>query len=434
MSAFSVFHSDLLNETYHFFRHPSGLKIFVFPKKMTTTYALLATDFGSVDRIGSDGKKYPAGVAHFLEHKLFSNEDGSDSFEKFSALGADANAYTAATRTVYLFSATERVEEALTELIRFVTHPYFTEESVARERGIIGEEIRQTGDNPYNRAYYQMLRGLYEAHPVKDEICGSLTSIEEITPEVLYDAYHTYYTPANLTLVVCGDVAPETVREIAEREVPLSPGVPRPPREIVPECDAARVRVAKNRGQLAKPVFCIGMKDNGYRLSATERTKRDAGMGVLSEMLFSQSGELFNELFGRGEIGADFSADYALTEGFSYLRLFGEADDPERVFEKILAYFEEKRKNGFSREEFERCRRVEYAEYIKGFDSTEEIAETLLCFALEGAEIFEYADAVREIDFEYVENLFREAFLPERFTLSAVYPEEEKEEEKWAQL
>ena len=428
MSKFSVFHSDLLNETYHFYRHSSGLKIYVFPKKLTTTYALLAADFGSVDRTGADGEKYPAGVAHFLEHKLFSNEDGSDSFEKFSALGADANAYTAATRTVYLFSATERVKEALTELIRFVTHPYFTEESVAKERGIIGEEIRQTEDNPYNRAYYQMLRGLYAAHPVKDEICGSLASVEEITPNVLYRAYRSYYTPANLTLVVCGNIAPEAVAKIAEEELPPTPGAPRPPRVIIKESAAALTRVAKIRGQVAKPAFCIGMKDDGYRLCAAERTKRDAGFAVLSEMLFSQSGELFNELFGSGEIGADFTADYALTEGFSYLRLFGEADDPERVFEKILAYFEKKRETGFSPAEFERCRRVEYAEYIKGFDSTEEIAETLLCFTLEGAEIFEYAKVLQDLDFAYVENLFREAFLPERFTLSAVYPEEEREE------
>lgn len=425
MSDFSVFHSDLLNETYHFYRHPSGLKVFVFPKKMTTTYALLAANFGSVDRAGAGGEKYPAGVAHFLEHKLFSNEDGSDSFEKFSALGADANAYTAATRTVYLFSATGRAEDALGELIRFVTHPYFTAESVERERGIIGEEIRQTGDNPYNRAYYQMLRGLYETHPVRDEICGSLASIERITPEVLYRAYNDYYSPADLTLVVCGDLTPEAVRAVADREVPATPTPPRPPRAAVQESAAVAARVSKTRGQVAKPVFCIGMKDDGYRLPAAERTKRDAGMAILSEMLFSQSGELFNDLFGSGEIGADFTADYALTDGFAFLRLFGEADDPERVFEKILAYFAEKRRTGLSRAEFERCRRVEYAEYIKGFDSTEEIAETLLCFALENAEIFEYAGIVREMEFSYVEELFREAFLPERFALSAVYPEEE---------
>lgn len=429
MSAVSVFHSELLNETYYFSRHSSGLGIYVFPKKMTTTYALLAADFGSADKQGGKEKEFPAGVAHFLEHKLFSNEDGSDSFEKFSALGADANAYTAATRTVYLFSATDRVGESLTELIRFVTHPYFTEESVERERGIIGEEIRQTGDNPYNRAYYQMLRGLYESHPVKEEICGTLASIEKITPEVLYDAYHTYYAPSNLTLVVCGDVTPEAVRELAEKEFSAAPSAPRPPRMRVEEPAAAVVRTAKTRGQVAKPVFCIGMKDEGYRLPAAARTKRDAGMAILSEMLFSQSGELFNDLFGKGEIGADFSADYALTEGFSFLRLFGEADDPEQVFEKVLAYIAQKRETGLSRAEFERCRRVEYAEYIKGFDSTEEIAETLLCFSLEGAEIFEYAEIVREMDFTYVEELFREAFLPERFTLSAVYPEEEKEEE-----
>lgn len=427
---FQVFKSDLVGECYYLIRHRSGLPIYVFPKKMTSVFALFAAKFGSVDRTDGQGAKLPAGVAHFLEHKMFSNADGTDSFERFSSYGADANAYTAATRTVYHFSAVERFEESFLELMQFVTRPYFTEESVLRERSIIAEEILQTTDNPFNRAYYGMLSGLYRTHPVKDEICGTLASIEKITPEMLYRAYRTYYCLSNMTLIVCGDVDPEAILQAADRVLPdtFSGAVPmRPP---VREEPAVVRKFTKAHGQVATPAFCIGVKDTDIPVLPAERARKDACMSVLSEMLFSPSGELYNRLLCEGRIGADFSADYTITESFAFLRITGEAGDPEDVFREICAYIAEKQKTGLSREDFERCRRVEYAEYIKGFDSTEEIAEMLLSFVQEGAEPFSYAELLRGMAFPDVEALFKTCFVPSYFTLSVVYPEGEVESEE----
>lgn len=426
---FQIIRSDLLGERYYFTRHRSGLPIYVFPKKMTSTFALFATNFGSVDRKDGEGEELPAGVAHFLEHKLFANEDGTDSFERFSEYGADANAYTAATRTVYHFSAVERFEESFLELLTFVTHPAFTEESVSRERGIIAEEIQQTSDNPYNRAYYNMLSGLYRTHPVRDEICGTLASIGQITPEVLYRAYRTYYDLSNMALIVCGDVAPEEILRMANAVLPDTVPQALPARELVREEPSAVRGVTKTRGQVAIPVFCIGVKDTDILGTSKERARKDAQMSVLCEMLFSPSGELYNALFGAGRIGADFSADYTVTEGFAFLRIMGEAKDPEGVYREICAYIREKQKTGLSAEDFERCRRVEYAEYIKGFDSTEEIAEMLLSFVQDGAELFSYADMIRDMRLSDVEALLQNCFDPSYFTLSAVYPEGETESE-----
>lgn len=427
---FQAFQSELLGERYYLTRHRSGLSIYVFPKKMTTAFALLATKFGSVDRTDGRGGELPAGVAHFLEHKMFSNADGTDSFERFSSFGADANAYTAATRTVYHFSAVDRFEESLLELIRFVTQPYFTAESVKRERSIIAEEILQAMDNPYNRAYYGMLSGLYCTHPVRDEICGTLCSIKKITPEVLYRAYEAYYCLSNMTLIVCGNVEPEAVLQAAERVLPdVAPGAAlvRPP--LVEPPTVAR-GLMKARGQVAMPTFCIGVKDTDIPALPTERARKDACMSVLSEMLFSPSGELYNRLLYEGRIGVDFSADYTITESFAFLRIAGEAADPEDVFREICAYVAEKQKTGLSREDFERCRRVAYAEYIKGFDSTEEIAEALLSFVQEGVEPFAYAELLRSMAFSDVEALLGAFFQPSYFTLSAVYPEGEVESEE----
>lgn len=426
MDSVKLFESELLGERYWRTVHPSGLPVYVFPKDMSTTHALFAVNYGSADNRpdGKTGKTpFPDGVAHFLEHKLFSNEDGSDSFERFSALGADANAYTSHTRTVYLFSATDRFEESLGELIDFVTHPFFSKKEVEKEQGIIAEEIRMCRDNPYDRCYYNMLEGLYCEHPVKREICGSVSSIGRITKKTLYDCYHAYYCPDNMALVVCGRVTAEQVMAIVDAHLPkdFSARAKKTPAM----CEPATVcrPLVETVGQVAKPIFAIGIKDTEIPSDPILRAKRDAGMAILSEMLFSESGELYNRLFDSGMISPEFSADFAITADFGFLQISGEADDPKRVLEEILSYLREVREKGLSEADFERCRRVEFAEYLKGFDSPEEIANTLLAFAFDGADIFDYASMLRETEFSYVKELFDTFFDPSRFTLSVVRPQ-----------
>ncbi len=422
-----IFKSERLHEQYTRTIHESGLPIYVFPKKMTSTYALFATDFGAVDNAPLlDGKlPCPDGIAHFLEHKLFECEDGSDAFERFSALGADANAYTSHTRTVYLFSCTDHFSEALGELIDFVTHPFFSERSVKKEQGIIAEEIRMCRDNPYDCCYYNMLEGLYKDHPVKTDICGSITSIGKLTPEVLYAAYNTYYQLSNMALVVCGDVTAEEVLAIADRHLPRGGVTAKPPRKTTNESPAANRPRIEAAGQVAKPIFSIGVKDTNIPSDPTERLRRDAAMAILSEMLFSEAGDLYNTLFDEGLISPELSADYALTRDFAFLQISGEANDPDMVLSRIKAYVEKIKQAGLSAEDFERCRRIEYAEYIKSFDSTEEIANTLLSFVFEGAEIFSYAEVLEGIDLHFVEKLLFEVFEETHYTLSIIVPKEE---------
>ena len=419
-----IFESELLGERYYRIIHSCGLPIYVFPKKSFTTHALFAVNYGSVDNAANaDGEKpFPDGIAHFLEHKLFSNEDGSDSFERFSALGADANAYTSHTRTVYLFSSTDRFDESLEELIRFVTHPYFTPETVQKEQGIIAEEIRMCRDNPYDRCYYNMLEGLYRNHPVKEEICGTEASIGRITDKTLYDCYRAHYRFDNMALVVCGDVTVEGVMRIADANLPQAAVQEMPPVFAFEEPDRADRALVEDVGQVAKPIFSIGVKDTEIPSDPVARAKRDAGMAILSEMIFSESGELYNRLFDEGLISPEFSADFAITKDFGFLQISGEADDPKRVFNEILAYLEQLRKTGLSSADFERCRRVEFAEYLKGFDSPEEIANTLVAFAFDGADVFSYAEMLKNMELSYVQELFGSFFEPTHFTLSVVKP------------
>ncbi|MBQ3064388.1 MAG: insulinase family protein [Clostridia bacterium] len=424
-----VFESTLLGEQYVRYLHKSGLPVFVFPKKMTATYALFATELGAVDNAPPTGgmPPLPDGTAHFLEHKLFTNEDGSDAFEDFSAIGADANAYTSHTRTVYLFSATEQPLAALDLLVRFVTNPYFTAETVAKEQGIIGEEIRMCRDNPYDRCYYNMLCGLYERHPVRVDIAGSEASIARITPEVLYAAHAAYYRPDNMTLVVCGDVTPEAVFAVVDKALAdwVLPKVQAPARTHVAEAPRAYLSRTEETGQVAKPIFSIGVKDTAIPAEPAARLVRDAAMAILNEVLFGASGELYNRLFDEGLISPEFSANYALARDFAFNQIAGEADDPDAVLARVLAYLKEVKEKGISDADFDRALHVEYAEYIKSFDSTEEIANTLLSFVTEGADYFSYADVLQTVTRPMVEALLAEVFDPAHITLSVIVPRKE---------
>ena len=418
--------SQLLGERYYSCTHESALPIYVFPKKMSTTYAMLAVKYGAVDNLASEEGTalLPDGVAHFLEHKLFANEDGSDAFEHFSAFGADANAYTAHSRTVYLFSCAEHFDQSLGELIEFVTHPYFTKENVEKEKGIIAEEIRMCRDDPYDRCYHNMLMGLYQKHPIRVDICGSERSIRSITPETLYHAYHDFYALSNMALVVCGDVTPERVLEIADGHLPKARQEAALRRCRTNEPKAIAKPYLKAVGQVAKPIFCIGIKDTEVPESPTLCMQRDAAMEILCEMLFSDTGELYNRLLDKGLISPELSTGYTLTRDFGFLRISGEAEQPELVLREVKEYLSQALEKGLSAEDFEHCKRIVFAEYIKSFDSTEEIADNLVAFLFDGVDIFDYPKVIQKITLQQAEQLARQFFDPAHFTLSVVCSQE----------
>lgn len=427
MNNYKLYKSSLLCEEYREYKHSSGLTIIVFPKKLTTTYAIMGVKYGSLNSnftVGGEQVTVPDGIAHFLEHKLFTNEDGSDSFEKFSALGADANAYTSFNKTAYLFSCTDDYRAPLCELIDFVTHPYFMPESVANEIGIISEEIRMYDDNPGDRCFYGMLEGMYRHHAIRKNICGSIESISRITPDTLYSCYNAFYDLHNMVLVVCGDVDPDEVMKIAN--------------EHLPECTDDFTTVARNenalespevnlpyverRMQLSKPIFNIGYKDIDIPTDPAERQRKDAIMAILDEMIFSRAGELYNSLFERDIISPNLSYGYSITKDAAYNSVAGEADDPSQVLSEISAYIEELRERGLPYDDFLRGKRVMYSEFVKSFDSTDNIANNLLAFFSEGAELLAYADIIESVSFEDVCEQFKKCFTPESVTLSVVKP------------
>ncbi len=422
-----LYKSQLLCESYEKYSHPSGLDIYIFPKKMTASYAIFATKYGSIHNsfiYNGEPVTVPDGIAHFLEHKLFFNEDGSDSFERFSALGVDANAYTSFNKTAYLFSATENFAPALEELIEFVTHPYFTPESVSSEVGIISEEIKMYDDSPSNRCFYGMLEGMYEHNAIRKNICGSCQSISQISADTLYTCYNTFYNLHNMALIICGDVNAQEVLSIADKHLPASS--PDFAVTHINENDSEPAEVfmpyVEQRMQVAKPIFNIGFKDTSIPRSGTERQKKDAAMAILNEMLFSRAGKLYSKLFESGLISPGMSYGYTISPSSAYNSIAGEADDPRAVLEEILAHLEALPPEELSESDFRRGKRVMYAEFIKSFDSTDNIANNLLNFISEEAELLSYADIIESVTFEDVKKLYKTAFDRRALTLSVVKP------------
>ena len=381
-----IFKSALLAEEYTKYTHSSGLEIFIFPKKLTTFYAIFGVKYGSIHSsfaLISDSKNeitVPDGIAHFLEHKLFANEDGSDSFERFSELGADANAYTSFNKTAYLFSATENFYDSLRELIRFVTTPYFSKENIASEIGIITEEIKMYDDSPSDKCFYGMLEGMYEHHSIRRNICGTAESIRQITPELLYSCYNSCYNLNNMALFICGDVDEENVLNICNELLPQS-STPLDvvyPNENEEEQPYVYMPYVEAKMQVSKPIFNIGIKDTFILADGNERQKRDAIFSILDEMIFSRAGELYSSLFERELISPHFSYGYTISPTSAYNSIAGEADNPKEVLQEILKYFDLLKEKGLSYEDFLRGKRVMYAEFVKSFDSTDNIANNLM--------------------------------------------------------
>lgn len=427
-----VYESTLLAEKYEKYTLECGLDVYVYPKEMSTVYALFGVKYGSVDNsfTTQDGKTVtvPDGIAHFLEHKLFFNEDGSDSFERFSEYGADANAYTSFNKTAYLFSCAENIKESLRELVDFVTHPYFTPESVASEIGIISEEIRMYDDSPGDRCFYGMLEGMYENHSIRRNICGSESSISQISADTLYECYNSFYRPENMSLIICGNVDAKEILDTVSRRIPsqfTGKAVNRI-NENDREAPHAFRDYTEQKMQVSKPLFNIGFKDTDIPSDPRERQKKDAVMSILDEMLFSRSGEFYSSLFERALISPALSYGYTISETFAYHSIAGEADDPRLVLGETLDYIKKARQTGLDKVEFERAKRVMYAEAVKLFDSTESIANTLFSFVCEDAEIFEYVDILGGVTFEDVKREFEKTFGEDTVTLSVVNPINQK--------
>lgn len=421
-----LFESKLLGEKYYRIEHDSGLRIYVCPKDVCTTYAILCTGFGgNVTEYQKDGVTHclPEGCAHFLEHKLFDNPDGTCADDVFSSLGAYCNAYTSNNKTAYLFSTTDNVDECLEHLIYFVTNPYFTDKTVNKEMGIIGEEIRGCLDDPYDRCYLGMLDGMYYENPIRLEICGSEESIAKITHETLYRCCEDFYIPSNMTLCVCGRVDDEQVIRAVDKQLKIADSQKA---EIKNFCEPKGVKRAYTEMKMpvSKPLFCIGIKDDVIIADPVERCRRSETVSILLHMLFSQSSQFYIDMLARGLISPGFDFGYSSNAQTAYVMISGESDDPAALLDEIKRHVAKCREDGLNPLDLEREKKCLYATYVSDFDSSEDIAFTLNSYAADDMDMFLFPDVIKGIDLESVTNILNTLFDDGAYTLSVITDQE----------
>ena len=416
-----------VDETVHVYEHKSGLKAFVIPKKgYSKKYATFATHYGSINRefIAPGDKSSitaPDGIAHFLEHKLFEQKDGSV-MDKFSELGSNPNAYTGFSQTVYLFSCTDRFDENFKLLLDFVQNPYITEESVEKEKGIIGQEINMYQDDPGWRSFFNLLGAFYEMNPVRIDIAGTADSISKINKDILYKCYNTFYTPSNMVICVVGDVAPEEVFRQVESSISNSSSLSDIKRIFPEESKGLNNNYIEQKLAVSTPIFQAGFKDMKTYAKGMECLRREISIRLLLEMIMGKSSVLYSQLYNEGLINNTFEFDYTIEENYAFSMFGGESANPLKVKERISEAIGGLQKNGLDYKNYERIRRAMNGRFIKQLNSVERISYTFTSVYFKDVIIFDYLDIYDKITFGYVNEIFREHFNLDNLALSVVMP------------
>lgn len=420
--------SQRLNEKYYSAEHKSGLKLLVFPKKLTTCHAVIGTKFGSSDLLYKRNGKVislPAGTAHFLEHKMFESKDGISADERFTLYGADANAYTSYNTTRYLFSATHEYEKCLYELLKMVRQPYFTADNIKKERGIITQEILMDNDDPYERVMSNCLSIIHNDIGMRESICGSVKSVSKINKKLLYEAYESFYSSQSMILSVCGDINPNAVLDIADQLFDADASSPKI--ELLTEAETKNVRQSRieQKMNVARPLFFIGLKSI-IPSNIEARYRRSMLANILNNMVFSGTGEFYNRLLSDRLITPAFSFGYSSGRQCAVNYFSGNSDDPELVYSLVCEKLKETANTPscLDNDDFTRCKRALLASFLKSFDSCAEIADDIMfSYTAGGIDPFELPELIEGLTFEEVKELASELFcVDNNIALSLILP------------
>ena len=405
----------------------NGLVVMVIPKKDTVKkYIIWGTNYGSNDNkfiVPGEEKitEVPNGVAHFLEHKLFEQENGTNSLDTLTALGVEANAYTTNDHTAYLYGCTDNFYEALDEFMDYVQHPYFTDENVEKEKGIIGQEIMMYDDYPDWRVYINLLNAMYYENPIKIDITGTIETISKIDKEILYKCYNTFYNPSNMLLVVCGDFEPEKIiEEIKKRLIDKKENGEI--KRIYPEEKEGIVKKkVEQKLEVSEPLYMIGIKDMpGIAKKSEEKAKKHISLQILLNLVFGRSSKLYQRLYNEGIIFGLPSLDYEFGNTYSHILITGQSNNPEMVFEEFKKEIEKFKKEGINSSDLERIKKMLYGDYIRDFDDVADISRNILSDYFKGINSFDYLEEIQGINEEILMQFLNEIFKEEKMAISIV--------------
>ena len=405
----------------------NGLTVMIIPKPgIQKKYMIWGTNYGSNESVfvvpGEEKETVvPNGVAHFLEHKLFEQENGTNSLDVLTAIGVDANAYTTNDHTAYLFECTDNFYEAMDELMDYVQNPYFTDENVEKEKGIIGQEIKMYDDYPDWRVYLNVLQAMYHNDPVKIDITGTIETISKIDKEVLYKCYNTFYNPSNMTLVICGDFEPENIiKEVEKRLIDTKSSgeikriYPDEPESIVKDKIEEKLEVSM-------PLYTIGIKDKQNGICDTrENIRKHIAIEILLNLLIGKSSSLYEKLYNEGIVNYAPGLDYEFSRTYAHIMISGQSNEPEKVLDMLKVEIQKFKNDGIDNSNFNRIKKMIYGGYIKEYNDVKNISRIFLSDSFKGVNSFDYLEEIEGINVEYTEQILQNVFKEEKMVISIV--------------
>ena len=425
-----IIESNKIKEKAYIENLENGMKVIIIPKpNLEKKYIIWGTHFGSIDNkfvMPNTGEEVsiPDGVAHFLEHKMFEQPNGTNSLDTLMALGLDANAYTTNDHTAYLFECSNNFYEGLDELMDYVQHPYFTDENVEKEKGIIAQEIKMYDDEPSWRLYMNAMDCMYKENPIKIDIAGSVDSISKITPDVLYKCYNTFYNPSNMTMVVCGNFIPEELLEEIKKRL-VKKEEQGEIKRIYPEKEKDINKPYKEvKMEVSLPIFAIGYKD--IEGMTEDIVKKHIAIEILLNMIIGKSSDTYKELYESGTLVSQPDMDYEFSKEYAHILISGQSNDPEKVKNKIENIVKKYQESGLDAEHFNRIRKKIYGDYVVEYNNVGNIARMFLADSIKGINSFDYIEKFNEVTKEYTEDVLKNVFKRENMIMSVVKCKEEK--------
>ena len=419
-----IIENSKVKEKLYIEKLENGLTVMIIPKKgIQKKYIICGTNYGSNDNKfivpgETEITEVPKGVAHFLEHKMFEQENGKNSLDVLTALGVNANAYTTNNHTAYLYECTDNFYEALDEFMNYVQHPYFTDENVEKEKGIIGQEIMMYDDYPDWKVYLNALECMYHKNPVKLDITGTVETISHIDKDILYKCYNTFYNPSNMAMVVSGDFEPEKLlEEIKKRLIDKKANgeikriFEEEPKEIVKE------KVTQNM-EVSKPLYAIGIKDTPAE--AKEKVKKHISIEILLNLLIGASSELYKKLYDMGNCFSVPSIEYEFDKNYAHILIIGQSNEPEELYKMFKEEVEKFIQKGVNEEDFVRTKKMIYGEYVKEYDDVVNISRMFLSDYFKGINSFDYLEEINTINVEYLNQVLKDVFNEKNMILSVV--------------
>ena len=415
-----VFNNKRIDEKVFIETLENGMKIIVIPKENTNKkYIIWGTKFGSNDNHFIEPKtgkeiKVPDGVAHYLEHKMFEQESGVDSLYTLMALGLDANAYTTNDHTAYLFACTDNFYKGLDELMDYVQSPYFTDENVNKERGIIEQEIQRYDDEPIWKLYINTMNCLYKNNPITIDVAGTVESISHITKETLYSCYNTFYHPSNMIMCISGDFKPdEIIEEVKKRLKPREKM--EEIKRIYPEYEPSiNKKYIEKKMNVNMPLFMIGYRDF---LQSENKVKKDIAIRIIFNSLLGKCSKCYQELYDTGLIMRELDCDFEFSDEYSHVLISGESKEPKKVYEIIIDRLQNEK---IKEEDFERSRKRIYGEFVTNYDDVEHIGRMFLSDSIKGINSLDYIDEILKIDLDFINRVKDEILKKDGAVLSII--------------